>query len=623
VGQVPDLPASLNKKKGTNRQQKQYLSGVTPTQPVTPTPKPLRLWPGVLAVTLQWFLRFVLPLIWADSLLYSVLGGLAFGLVIILWWAFFSRAPIVERWAAIVLMIGAVALTKRVVHPSIANGMMGMMLPVFAVPVLSLAFVVWAVATSRLSNPVRRLTLLATVLLACGAWTLVRTNGITAEAASDFKWRWAPTAEDRLLAQAVSLPAPIPAVTVALKLPAEPVAAPVEPSAPAPVLTRTTPDWPGFRGPHRDGIIPGVQIETDWSKSPPVQIWRRPIGPGWSSFAVHNGLLYTQEQRGADELVSCYSLTTGEPVWAHHDPVRFWESNAGPGPRGTPTIHNGRVYTLGATGIANALDAATGTVIWTRNASTDTGRKVPEWGFSSSPLIVDDLVIMAAAGKLVAYNIATGEPRWFGPDGKYGYSSPHPLTIDGVKQILLTAGPGVTSVSPVDGSRLWEHPLPANARIVQPAIISEGDLLVGEGEGQKMHRIAVTHSPAGWTVEERWTSIGLKPYFSDFVVHKDHAYGFDGAILSCIDLKDGKRSWKGGRYGSGQLVLLPDQEVLLVLAEEGDLALVSAAPGEFKELARVPAIEGKTWNHPVLAGDTLLVRNGQEMAAFRLSLTRH
>ncbi len=594
---------------------------MTPTQPVTQVPKPLRLWPGVLAVTLQWLLWFVLPKIWPDGLLYSVFGGLALGLVIIIWWAFFSRAPIVERWAAIVLMIGAVAITKRVVHPSIANGMMGMMLPVFAVPVLSLAFVVWAVATSRLSNPVRRVSLLATVLLACGAWTLVRTNGITAEAASDFKWRWAPTAEDRLLSQAVSLPAPIPAVTVAMKLPAEPVPAPAAP-APAPVLTKTLPDWSGFRGPHRDGIIPGVRIETDWSKSPPVKIWRRPIGPGWSSFAVHNGLLYTQEQRGADELVSCYNLATGEPVWAHHDPVRFWESNAGPGPRGTPTIHNGRVYTLGATGIANALDAATGAVVWTRNASADTGRKVPEWGFSSSPLVVDDLVIMAAAGKLVAYNIATGEPRWFGPDGKYGYSSAHLLTIDGVKQILLTAGPGATSVSPVDGSPLWEHPLPAFARIVQPAIISEGDLLVGEGEGNKMHRIAVTHSPAGWTVEERWTSIGLKPYFSDFVVHKDHAYGFDGSILSCIDLKDGKRSWKGGRYGSGQLVLLPDQDVLLVLAEEGDLALVAAAPDQFKELARVPAIEGKTWNHPVLAGDTLLVRNGQEMAAFRLSLTR-
>jgi outer membrane protein assembly factor BamB len=156
---------------------------------------------------------------------------------------------------------------------------------------------------------------------------------------------------------------------------------------------------------------------------------------------------------------------------------------------------------------------------------------------------------------------------------------------------------------------------------VQPARIEDRDVLLGDSM-LGVRRVAIEHGSEGWTVNERWTSNRLKPYFNDFVLHRGHAYGFDGAILACIDLADGARKWKGGRYGQGQLVLLPDQDVVLVLSEEGELALVKAAPDQFTELARVPAIRGKTWNHPVLTGDVLLVRNGQEMAAFRLSPAR-
>jgi outer membrane protein assembly factor BamB len=324
-------------------------------------------------------------------------------------------------------------------------------------------------------------------------------------------------------------------------------------------------------------------------------------------------------------VVACYNVTTGEPVWTHRDAARFWESNAGAGPRATPTLGNGRVYAFGATGILNALDAGSGAAVWSRNAASDTGTKVPEWGFTSSPLVVDDVVIVAVAGKLAAYDLATGKSRWSGPDGGAGYSSPHLLTIDGVAQILLMSRRGATSVAPADGTLLWKYPWPSDIRIVQPALASDGDVLmsaVSASGGTGLRRVAVVHGAGTWTVEERWTSAGLKPYFNDFIVHKGHAYGFDGSILACLDLKDGKRQWKGGRYGHGQLLLLSDQDLLLVLSEEGELALVAAAPGQFTELARLPAIQGKTWNHPVLAGDVLLVRNGQEMAAFRLSLAR-
>ena len=598
---------------------------------MTTLQKPLRLWPGVAIAILQLLARFVLPIVWPGGLEYSILGGIAAGLGVVLWWAFFSRAPWGERVGAIALMIVALGGTKRILlHPSIATGAMGLLFFIFAIPTLSVAFVVWAVTTRRLSNGVRRATMVATILLACGAWALLRTNGFNAEAVSDLAWRWAPTAEDRLLAHETDKPAVIPPAPVALK-PAEPAAilAPVatkvsvEPVAARassePTATKTAAVWPGFRGPRRDGVIPGVRIETDWSASPPVQMWRRPIGPGWSSFAVSGDLLYTQEQRGSDEVVACYNLTTGKPVWRHADAARFWESNAGPGPRATPTLSNGRVYTFGATGIVNALDAGNGAVVWSRNAASDAGKKTPEWGFASSPLVVGDLVIVGVSGKLAAYDRSTGEPRWFGPDGGVSYSSPLLSTIDGVAQVLLLSTSGAAGVALADGTDLWKYAWPGYP-IVQPALTADGGVLIAVSDSSGTRRLAVAHASTGWTAEERWTSPGLKPYFNDFVVHHGHAFGFDGAILSCIDLTDGKRTWKGGRYGHGQLILLEDQDVLLVLSEEGELALVAAATDQFKELARFPALEGKTWNHPALAGDVLLVRNGQEMAAFRLSL---
>ena len=186
---------------------------------------------------------------------------------------------------------------------------------------------------------------------------------------------------------------------------------------------------------------------------------------------------------------------------------------------------------------------------------------------------------------------------------------------------MLLGGSGVTSLAPANGTVLWEHAWQGVA-IVQPALTPDGVVIntIGGTGGNGTRRLTVAHRAGGWIVEERWTSNGLKPYYNDFVVHNGYAFGFDGSILACIDMETGKRVWKGGRYGNGQLLLLPDQDLLLVLSEDGTLALVSATPGEFKEIARFPAIEGKTWNHPVLVGNVLLVRNGEEMAAFRLSL---
>ena len=603
------------------------------TVTAVPIPRPVRLWPGIAIVALVWLTRVAAPIVglspWTEFML-RVLGGFAGALAVLIWWLGFSRASWLER-------IGVVAAAVAVLAATLTLGDPSMLVWVLwdAAPVLSLALVVGAALGRTLSDRKRLLVAAAAILLPGAAALVLRVTGVEGRGVARFAWRWTETPEQRLLGrpdeprdavlrEPVAAGTPTAAVTSNVKSDT-PAATPTPPPTATPVenaarLIR----WAGFRGADRNGTLPGVRIDTDWAVSPPVSLWRRPVGPGWASFSVRGNVLYTQEQRGDEEIVSAYSLTTGEPVWRHRDRVRLNDPMGGPGPRATPTLAGDRVYTMGSTGIFNALVAESGSVVWSRDVPMDLSTNIPTWGYSSSPLIVGDLVVVAAGGTLAAYALADGQPRWVGPAGGDSYSSPQLATIDGVSQVLLPSTTGTTGVAPATGKALWTHPwntrLPSMP-IVQPAVLDGSTVLVGDNSSG-LRRLAISRRDAAWTVDERWVSNRLKPYFNDFVVHRGYAYGFDGTILAAVDLANGERKWKGGRYGQGQLLLLPDQDVLLVVTEEGDLALVKAAPDGFAEIARVPALSGKTWNHPVLVGDVLLVRNGEEMAAFRLALVR-
>lgn len=583
-------------------------------------PTPLRLSPALVLAALVLVVRYLLPTIQPEWFTIGLFGGLLGALLILLWWLLASRAPWGERVLGVVVLGLAGLPAYPFIHPSIAGGMMGLMYALYAVPLIAVGFVSGLAGAGK-ASPLRRQAFAAVAaIIAAFGMTIVRTDGLMGESGSLIRWRWAQTAEERLLATAEPAPAPIAAPATPAPEPTTSVGDPVSPAptvaavAP-PVLT--PPEWPSFRGPNRDSRVTGVTINTDWASSPPVLLWQRPVGPGWSSFAVHGDVFYTQEQRGDDEVVSSYRVSTGDLVWRHADRVRFYESNGGAGPRGTPTIGGDTIYALGATGILNALDAKTGAVRWSRQVGADVGTEVPTWGFTSTPLLYRDLVIVAASGTLAGYDAATGAPRWKGPKHPTSYSSPHLIETAGRTQVLLMSAFGTTSVDPTTGTTHWEHAWDGGTTIVQPAVLPDGDIIVNAVAatgGLGLRRLSLsTPEPT-----EKWTSIGLKPYFNDFVVHREHAYGFDGAILSAIALSDGSRVWKGGRYGNGQMVLLADQDLLLILAEEGDLALVKAVSDGFTELARIPALDGKTWNHPVVVGRTLLVRNGERMAAYRL-----
>jgi outer membrane protein assembly factor BamB len=373
-------------------------------------------------------------------------------------------------------------------------------------------------------------------------------------------------------------------------------------------------------------VVTGVRIGTDWSARPPRELWRQRVGPGWSSVAVAGGRLFTQEQRGDNEAVVCYDAATGAEVWSHEDPGRFWEVVSEAGPRATPTIADGRIYAFGANGLLNCLDAATGTRLWSHDVAAEAGAKVPQWGFSCSPLVTEGVAIVFASGAgdkgLVAFRADTGAPAWTASAGQTSYGSPQPAVLAGRPQVLFFSAEGLYAVDPATGAPLWQFPgaTPGAPRSLQPHPLGPSQVLISSEGDVGLVLLDVAHDQgSGWTVTQRWASKSLQPSFNDLVVHDGHAYGFDGALFGCADLRTGKRCWKEGRYGHGQMLLLAEQGLLLVVTEKaGEVVLLAADPAKSVELGRFKAVSGKTWNHPVVAHGRLYVRNGEEMACFEL-----
>jgi outer membrane protein assembly factor BamB len=232
---------------------------------------------------------------------------------------------------------------------------------------------------------------------------------------------------------------------------------------------------------------------------------------------------------------------------------------------------------------------------------------------------------------VLAYDAATGKLAWSAGNAEYSYCSLHLATLGGVEQLLINTDQGMSSFKPDTGEVLWEHawaPQKEMARVVQPALLEGGDVLIGTPFNMGLRRVGIARDGSQWTTKEVWTTKAISPYYNDLVIHRGHLYGFDANYFVCVSLedvqnaqgtgRDAKPKWKARGYGSGQVLLLPDQDLLVVLSEKGDVALLEANPAAHKELARFKAIEGKTWNHPVIAHGKLFVRNGEEIACFQL-----
>ncbi|MDA7644515.1 PQQ-like beta-propeller repeat protein [Verrucomicrobiales bacterium] len=383
----------------------------------------------------------------------------------------------------------------------------------------------------------------------------------------------------------------------------------------SPLTTNLPGDFPYFLGPNRDNWVSGSQLAADWAEQTPRELWRLNIGLGWSSFAVAGSFAYTLEQRGDDELTVCYEARTGNPVWVHAENVRFSESMGGDGPRSTPTVHEGKVYALGATGILLCFDGLTGEVVWRRETLNEVDQGNQMWAKSGSPLIVGGVVVITLGDSkdrpLAAFDLLTGDPRWRGGDAKPGYATPVLTTLAGKRQIVCHNTGSVSGHDPMTGEILWNHDIgrsPAHTTI--PMIIDTDKVLVSVGYGHGSHLIDLSSGEPN----EIWKTNKLKTKFSDMVVRNDHAYGLDEGRLVCMNIEDGQRAWRGTRFSHGQMLGVGDK--LLIQAEGGEIVLAEATPEEEKIVHRFDALSSKTWNHPVLAGRLLLIRNDREAIVY-------
>ena len=409
-----------------------------------------------------------------------------------------------------------------------------------------------------------------------------------------------------------------------------PLSMPVTPAPLVPLpqasITPVPAAFPQFYGPNRDGVLPGPKLDTNWLVNPPQVLWRLPVGAGWSGFVVANGLCLTQEQRGGDECVVARELATGRELWRHADRAHYSSTIAGEGPRATPTIVGNRVFSFGSTGLLNCLDLATGQRLWSRDVVRESGGKVPIWGATSSPLLVNELVVVhggeGGSASLFAFRASDGTPAWRG-GASPSYSTPVLATIAGTPQVLAFNDGSVSGHNPTNGATLWQRPW-GNGNVVcaSPLVVSSNRVLFSSGYGVGAELVELSPKTNGAVnVERIWKSIRMKSKFAHLFQREGCVFGLDDGMLACVDLADGSQKWKEGRYGHGQGLFVGD--LYLLLSESGELVLLKPTPVAPNELVRFRVFNSKTWNPIALAGDLLLVRNDREAVCLRLAVALH
>ena len=501
---------------------------------------------------------------------------------------------------ASLLILAALAIGYAFMQPELDTNLR-LFMTVATSLVTGLLLALWLILFSRFRVKVRLIALALLVVSGLVFQMTLKVDGaISGTGLPRFVWKWSSPSERHL-------------------------AKPVDSGAAEPTQT-DMPNVPQFLGTNRDGILPDPGLITDWQAQPPREAWRADIGEGWGAFCVVGGRAITQEQRDQEEWVSAYDVATGKLLWHHADKTRFVEWQGGDGPRATPTHDAGKLYTQGATGILNCLDVNTGKLLWTRDLQKEHNTGLLTWGFASSPLIVDNLVIVSGAKRsgptLIAYDKTSGEFAWKTGSDEATYASPALATILGQRVLVSNNASGLALYEATSGKTLMSHAWGDDKwpKASQPLVLPGDRIFLSAGYGMGCTLLQIKAAAEGQlTAEEVWRNNKMKTQFNSVTPMDEVLYGLDDGKLAAMDIATGERLWKEGRFGAGQHLLVGSK--VLIQNEQGPVHLIEATRAGLKELAKLDALSSKTWNYPTLAGKWLLVRNDKQVACYELPVT--
>ena len=394
-------------------------------------------------------------------------------------------------------------------------------------------------------------------------------------------------------------------------------------------------DWPQWLGPQRNGVSAETGLLKTWPAAGPQTAWRKTLGRGFSAVSIAQGRAYTMYAAGEDEFAVCLDAATGEELWHFRTDSYFKERQGGDGPRSTPTVDGDRVYVLSARGKLYALQAADGKKLWSHDLVKEFGSEIPTWGFCTSPIVVDDQLYVEVGGKrnnfildfvydpeteatVVAFDKNSGGVQWTALDDKSAYSSPIAIEVHGMRQLVFFTAYAAVGLAPKDAQVYWRYPWATryDVNAATPVFIPPDKIFVSSGYDKGAALVQLKNSGDGIEAEEIWMNRVMKNHMSTSILHQGHLYGFDNAILKCIDPQTGTEKWKARGYGKGSLIVADGH--LIILGDKGNLGLVEASPAGYREKAMLQVLQGTCWTVPSLSDGRLYLRSESEIVCLNL-----